>query len=74
MKYAINVYVAYDEYEYDPDSWITGPDDDFVPAEYNTTSVCDYAHVGVDWDTAMSIADSYAMCPGDVHVHVRPAA
>ena len=68
----INVWVIYDEYEWDPDSWITGPDDDFVPAEYNQTGVCDYHATGVNWTTAMDIADSYAMCPGDVSIDIEP--
>ena len=69
--YTIGVYVVYDEYEWDPDSWITGPDDDFIPSEWNSVGVCDHYQSGVTWDTAMAIADSYATCPGDVAIDIK---
>ena len=72
MTYTIHVYVTYDEYEWDPDSWILYPGDDFVPAEYNTVCVCDQYQSGVTWDTAMAVADSYATCPGDVDIDIKP--
>ena len=70
----MSVWVAYDEYEYDPDSWLTGPDDDFVPAPYNTVSWCYENHNDVTWEHVMSVSNSWDNCPGHHTIHVFPAA
>ena len=79
MKYNVFVYATYNEFEHDPDSWLDGPDDDFIPAEYNTVYGSVEHHYNVDWTDVMNVSDSYVTCPGfdvgwisiDVEPHVE---
>ena len=73
MMFNVNVWVNHDEYEYDPDSWITGPDDDFIPAEYNSVMYHFTEYRDVTWSDVMDICDTWAMTPGDHDVDITPA-
>ena len=72
MLFNVSVWVNHDEYEYDPESWITGPDDDFVPSPYNTVSWCYESHERVSWDDVMNMHASWSMAPGDHDIDVTP--
>ena len=76
MTFDINARVVHDDphMKYDPQSWIMGPDDDFVPAEYNSTMYMfqryrDPCHGPMLW----TICDTWAMTPGDHDVDITPA-
>ena len=73
MLYNIDIWVNHDEYEYDPDSWIMGPDDDFIPNEFNSTLWCYGHHYNMTWDDVMQICDTWAMTPGDHDLDITPA-
>ena len=73
MKYDIFIWIEHDEFEHDPDSWITGPDDDFIPAPFNSIMECEHYDTGITWDHAMEIADSFATCPGFMKMDIKPA-
>ena len=73
MLYNASVWVSHDEYEDDPDSWLTGPDDDFVPSEYNSVSYFHQQHHGITWNDIMDLHASWSMTPGDHEIDVTVA-
>ena len=76
MLFNVSVWSSYDEYEYDPDSWLTGPDDDFIPSEYNSTSMCVDGGDNLTYQQCLDIVDSCVTIPGhitfDIVPNVRP--
>ena len=70
MKYDLSVWVDNFETEMDPDSWIMGPDDDFIPAPITSVLWCPIKIKSVDYQTAMDIVDSCQMIPGASIGHV----
>ena len=74
MLFNVEIWVNHDEFEMDPQSWITGPDDDFVPAEYNSVTYFHKSHDGVTWNDVMDIQSSWAFTPGDHSIDVKSCA
>ena len=62
MLFNVSVDVCYDEYN--TDDWSFGPDDDFVPAEYNSIQRWYTNYNNVTWDDVMNIQSSWASTPG----------
>ena len=74
MLFNVSVWVTHDEFNYDTDDdWRIGPDDDFVPAEYNTVHYMAQRYDDVSWSDVRNIRDSWAYAPCDIDVCVIPA-